>query len=327
VIVGQSIFVGAAAGNGLYELARSDGHQLRRFPASSSIESQPLVTSEYVYFADTSGRSWCYTREGVEVWQHQASAPILVQPTIADKHLFLTTVEDEAFALDVASGVPVWKYRHPKDLTREAELKLYGAPAALIDEDDNFVIFGFSDGAVVALSKAKGDVLWTKRIGEGRYTDIVATPNSDGTDYYVAGYYEPLVALDKASLNIRWRLELGSATTSSIDTISDDPVLYHPGRDGVLRAVVLSTGAIAWQWDSQTNGALSTPQRIGAGLLTSSSEGVLYLLDPDTGTELWRYHEPVQLSGVTAKPAIDGRQMVFVTNAGKIYSMLSPSPR
>jgi outer membrane protein assembly factor BamB len=325
VIVGQSIFVGAAAGDGLYELARSDGHLLRRYPAHSSVESEPLVTSDHVYFSDTGGRTWCYNRQGEELWRHQANAPILVRPTLNEGQLFLTTVEDQAFALDAATGKLLWKYLQPKDLTREAELKLYGAPAAVVDED--FVLVGFSDGAIVALSQDKGDVVWTKRVGEGRYPDIVATPNSDANDYYVAAYYEPLIALDKQSLNTRWRLDFGSAAASYIDDNNGNPVLYHPGRDGVLRAVVLSTGAVSWEWDSQTDGALSTPQLTPAGLLTSSSDGALYLIDTTTGAELWRFHEAVQLSGVTAKPVIAGRQLIFVSNAGKIYSMLAPRKR
>lgn len=323
IIVGTSIFVGAAAGDALYELARHDGHLLRRFPANSSVESEPVVTAEHVFFSDTGGRSWCYTRAGEEVWQHQARAPILVRPTLDGGQVFLTTVEDEAFALDSLTGKALWRYRHPKDLTREAELKLYGAPAALVEARQ--VLFGFSDGALAAIDRDNGDIIWTKRIGEGRYPDIVATPTSDQNDFYVGAYYEPLVALDKQSLNVRWRLDLGAAAASIIDDNDDDPILYHPGRDGVLRAIAVSTGAVSWEWDSDTNGALSRPLLTAAGLLTTSSEGALYLVDRDTGEEIWRYHEALQLSGVTAPPAIDGRQMVFVTNAGKIYSMLSPA--
>jgi eukaryotic-like serine/threonine-protein kinase len=325
VIVGTSIFIGAAAGDGLYEVARHDGHLLRKFAANSSVESEPLITANRVYFSDTGGRTWCYTREGEELWQHQATAPILVRPTLNDGQLFITTVEDEAYALDSETGKAVWRYRHPKDLTREAELKLYGAPTALVDEKT--ALFGFSDGAVAAIDRKNGDIVWTKRVGEGRYPDIVATPTSDANDLYISAYYEPLIALDKQSLNIRWRLDIGAAAAPVINDNAKNPSLFHPGRDGVLRAIAIGTGAITWEWDSETSGALSTPIITDAGLLTTSSDGALYLVDPSTGVETWRYHEPVQLSGVTSKPAIDGRQLVFVTNAGKLYSMLSPKPQ
>ena len=48
------------------------------------------------------------------------------------------------------------------------------------------------------------------------------------------------------------------------------------------------------------------------------------LLDEDSGVELWRYRSDFILQGITASPAVEGRQLVFVTNAGWIQSMVSP---
>ena len=104
-------------------------------------------------------------------------------------------------------------------------------------------------------------------------------------------------------------------------------VVFHPGTDGKLRAVSGLTGAELWTWDSGTSGALTTPQVTDAGLLMASSEGGIYLVDPEDGTERWRWHERYQLAGVSASPAIDGRQVMFVSNAGYLYSMVVPKRR
>jgi outer membrane protein assembly factor BamB len=322
VVLDQSIFIGSAAGDALYELSRADGTLVRSFSANSSVESEALIGDKHIYFADTAGTTWCYTRTGDLVWSHQASAPIIVEPVMQDERLFITTVEDQAFAINVRTGKLIWSYQQPKDLMREAELKLYGAPSAVVE--DKLVLFGFSDGAIVALDAKDGTHSWTKRIGEGRYPDIVATPILTEQDLYVSAYYQPLLAMDRASQNVRWRLEYGAASKALIHNQDDTELLYHPGRDGKLRAIATSTGAETWLWDSDTNGALSAPQITPAGLLVTSSEGSVYLLDPATGIESWRYHEPLLLSGITASPAIEGRQLVFVTNAGKLYSMISP---
>ena len=45
VIVGDSIFVGSAAGQGLHEVSRKDGRLIRTFSATSSVESALKVIS------------------------------------------------------------------------------------------------------------------------------------------------------------------------------------------------------------------------------------------------------------------------------------------
>ena len=101
-------------------------------------------------------------------------------------------------------------------------------------------------------------------------------------------------------------------------------MLYHPGTDGQLRAVAALTGAELWAWDSGTTGALTTPLVTDAGLVVASSEGGIHLVDPETGTEDWRWRGPQLLQGISSIPAIEGRQLVFLSNAGFLYSMLSP---
>jgi len=321
-LVGTHLLVGSAAGRALYMLSRRDGSLVRAFPAAGSVESEPAVDGDRVYFTDTAGNTWAYRLDGELVWKHSGSAPILVRPTVDEGRVYVTNVDDLAVALDAEDGSLLWRYRRPPDLTRSAELALYAAPPAMVIGDE--VLFGFSDGFVVALDADEGDVSWERRVGEGRYPDLVAAPVPYQSDIFAAGYFTPLVAIDQATRNIRWRLELGAASAPAIDTSAEDAVLYLPGTDGVLHAVATITGAELWTWDSESAGALTTPLITPAGLVVGSSDGQIYLVDPIDGQEVWRYHEPVLLDGVTNAPAIDGRQILFVSNAGWLHSMLVP---
>jgi outer membrane protein assembly factor BamB len=318
------VFVGSASGQALYLLSRRDGSVLNSYPAGQSVEAQPVVANGHVYFADTGGRTWCYTIEGDEVWSHNSRAPILVRPTVVDGRVYITNVDDLAVALDAQTGDLIWRYQARKDLTRQSELRLYGAPPAVVSDDA--VLLGFSDGGLVAVDSDTGEELWSRRIGEGRYPDLVAGPVAHGSDVFASGYFQPLVALDVASKNVRWRLDIGAASAPMVDTSGGRSVLYHPGSDGSLRAVSVLTGAENWVWDSDTSGALSTPTMTEAGLLVSSSSGGLWLIDPETGVQTWKYRENAILQGVTAPPTVSGRQVLFVTNAGFLYSMLGPRP-
>lgn len=318
----DGLLIGSAAGTGLYLLARRDGALIREYPASGSVESHAAVYNDRVYFSDVGGGTWCYELDGTLVWHHDGNAPILVQPTLHDGLLFTTNVDDLALALDAGTGELAWRYQARPDTAREAELTLYAAPPAVIHEQE--VLLGFSDGSLVALDWRTGEEQWSKRVGEDRYPDLVAEPTVHGTDLYTSGYYRPLVAIDNKTHEVRWRLDNGAADKVVVDDSTTPATAYHPGSDGTLRAVNTLTGAVRWEWDSETTGALTAPVITEAGLVLGSSQGGVYLVDDETGDEIWRYHERRLLQGVSSQPLVDGRQLYFVSNAGWLYSFVVP---
>jgi outer membrane protein assembly factor BamB len=322
VIVGEHVLVGAAAGNALYMLSRRDGGLVREFAAKGTVQSEATVVDERVFFTDSAGSTWCYQLTGELVWEHPGGAPILVQPTVVDGTVYITDVEDLALALHVGTGELTWRYQRKRDVGRQAELALFAAPRAVVV--DGLALFGFSDGSLVALDASSGNMAWERRVGEGRYPDLVAAPAPHGDDVYAAGYFMPFVAIDKNTRNVRWRLDIGAASAALVDDAVDPHLIYHPGSDGVLRAVVGLTGAELWTWDSGTDGALTTPVKTDAGLLVGSGEGGLFLIHPTDGSELWRFHDHYHLSGIAVAPSISGRQALFVTNAGRLHSLLAP---
>ncbi len=325
VLVGPHILVGSASAKALFALSRQDGSVQQVFAAGASVEAGATVHEGLVYFGDTGGNTFCYSLEdGAQVWKHDGNAPILVAPTVSPdgRRVLVTNVNDLAVALRASTGELEWQYRAKRDLTREAELSLYAAPRARIEGDE--VILGFSNGTVVGVELETGEELWTRSVGEGRYPDIVADPVIRGRDLYTSGYFRPLVAIDLPSRNIRWRVDAGSAHPVALVEQEGSTTVLHPGTDGKLRAVNALTGAVLWSWDSGTSGALTTPVVTDAGLVVASSEGGVYLVDAASGEERWRWHERWRLQGVSSVPAVDGRQMVFLSNAGMVYSMLAP---
>jgi outer membrane protein assembly factor BamB len=333
VVHGEEIFIGSAAGEGLYVLSRRDGTTLRVLPGRGSVESAPHLAVETdddgqehvrVYFTDTGGGVWCYEADGTLRWTYKVDSPMLVRPTVEGDRVFVTTVEDLALALDRESGALLWRHQQKPDLTRTSELSLYGAPPAA-GLGDGSTLFGFSDGAIVAIDNTTGDVRWTKRVGEGVYPDIVAEPVVGDTEIFASGYYEPLAAIHRETQNTLWSLPVGAASAVAVLEHEGQRLVYHPGTDGVLRAIVALTGAEKWSWDSESDGALSTPVTTPAGLLLSSSDSTVFLIDAETGEQRWRLQLDRHLSGITSSPVVAGRQVLFVTNAGYLHSMLVPA--
>ncbi|MBN2800573.1 MAG: PQQ-binding-like beta-propeller repeat protein [Deltaproteobacteria bacterium] len=318
----RDLLVGSAAGAALYRVSQAGGDLVSSYPASGAVSAAPVVRGSLIYFGDAGGAVWCYEEGGALQWSYQTEAGILAPPLVTADHVVVTNVADEVITLNRADGSLSWRYQRKTELGRTAELALFAAPPAV--ESPEGVVVGFSDGSMVSLDEDTGERQWELLVGEGRYPDLVAPVSLFGSDVYASGYLEPLIAVDRATRAQRWRIDAGAANGA---LVSEDGVLYHPGTDGELRAVITLTGAIQWAWDSQTRGALTTPVLTEAGLLVGSSEGSLYLIDPATGEERWRFHEPMLLDGVSAAPAVVGDKIFFVTDGGSLIAMVTPQDR
>jgi outer membrane protein assembly factor BamB len=326
VILEDRIYLGAAGSTALYVLDRRSGGVRQTFEVSGAVEAEPIVTSDRIWIADNSGAVTCVRPDGSSLWRHTSGAPIPNRPARADESLYIRNVDDLVYALDEHTGEQRWQYRRKPPASRPSELTLYAAPAPVVA--GSVVIVGFSDGAIVAIDRTTGDPMWELQVGEGQYPDIVAPVTAHDGLVYASGYTGPLLAIDASDATVRWRFEAGSASRAIvIDGEGGSAQLIHPGTDGVLRAFDPVDGSVVWSWKSGRGGALTEPTPTTAGLVVGSALGVLALVEPGTGETIWRWREPYVLQGVSVAPAIDGRQMVFVSNSGRVYAMVSPRSR
>lgn len=324
-VSGNVVYVGSAKGTALYALDRTRGFLLRRYPAGASVDAAPLAVGDYLFFADSGGTVWAYrAADGTLLWSYDAGAPVLTTPTLSNGVLYVATVDDLVIALDAANGAQSWRYKHRGELGRKVDLSLYAAPRPVLMGEQ--VLVGFSDGTLVALDAVAGDVAWQARVGEGRYPDLVGDPVAWAGIVLASGYDEPLVALDPATRQVVWTLPYGSAAAATVMGEGESAVLLHPGTDGKLRAVAPRTGTELWTWDSGDTGSITEAVVTEAGILVASSTGTLSLIDPQQGAVRWAFRPPFLLEGLSAPPTVEGRQLVFVTNAGRLYSLVVVQP-
>jgi outer membrane protein assembly factor BamB len=319
VALADNVYLGSAGGDALYQLHRGSGAVLHAYPAKAAVQSAASVTEEGIFFSDLAGYTYRYAHGSDEAaWEHFGGAPISATPLVYAEILVVATVDDLVYALDQDTGELQWRYQRPPDPARVSDLTLFGAPSPR--EYGGQVLVGFSDGALVALNADNGSLEWELSVGEGRYPDLIGAPVTDDDSVYVSGYSAPLVAVDVESHAIRWRLPFGSADAPALH----NDWLYHPGTDGKLRKVYARTGELVWTWDSETTGALTTPQLTPAGVLVSSSDGGLYLVSGETGETVWTYETDHVLDGVTVAPLVVGSQVLAVTNGGNLLALGEP---
>ncbi len=325
VVDANYIYVGYSGANGLLVFDRRDGALVSLLPTHAPVASAPVLTETFVYVSDSAGYTSAFRRDklarATAAWEHFSGAPILASPTVVDGTVYLTNVDDLVYALDAASGELKWRHAHKLEGVRTAELELFGAPGPAVA--DGTVYVGFSDGFLVGLGAADGTARWSAQIGEGAYPDLIAPAQPVGESVVVGGYSEPLVSLDPVTRATRWRLPIGSATPFLLE----GETLWHGSPDGLLRKIDARTGAEAWAWDSATGGSITQPVRTAQGILVASSEGSMYLVDADAGTTRWTFDPGVLLTGISARPAVDGDMVYAVSNAGVLYALRSGPTR
>lgn len=318
VVDERYVYVGYSSVSALLVFDRRDGSLVTRLPTNAPVATAPVLTEQFVYVADTAGYTNAFRRDKLldrPAWQHFSGAPILSAPVLVDGVLYLTNVDDLVYALDAKTGELKWRHAHELEGLRSAELELFGAPGPAVA--DGMVYVGFSDGFLVGLGAADGTPRFSAQIGEGAYPDLIAPAQPFGDGVLVGGYSEPLVNLDPVTRAPRWRLPIGSSTAFLLE----GETLWHGSPDGVLRRIDARTGEETWAWDSGTGGSITRPVLTEQGVLVASSEGSLYLVDPASGAREWTFDPGVLLTGISARPAVDGDFVYAVSNAGVLYAL------
>lgn len=324
VLFGRLAYVGSAEGDGLYALERTSGRVVQHFAATTSVETEPYVDAQRIVFGDTGGHVWAYAHDGTLLWSRDVGAPILSKPWVDDGVVAVATVGDVIAAYNAGSGELLWRHTHKAGLFRKASLALYVSSPVVRMGD--LLLGGFSDGRLVAFDRATGEVRWQLAIGEGDYPDVVAPPDVGAAPVLVtSGYFEPTVAYDTEARKLLWTSDHGSAAAvARITDAAGRGRVIQPGTDGVLRALDALSGELVWSWSSESEGALTEPVPTPAGLLVGSQAGTLWLIDPEVGAPTWMFDPGYVVEGLAAAPAVEGRQVVFATNGGNLYSLVTP---
>ncbi len=189
-------------------------------------------------------------------WIHQTgiAGTFQTQPLVADGMMVITTPHNHVTALDAATGIEIWRYRHKKRIA-----KTRGGPsnrgAAL---GYGKVYQATNDGRLIALDRSTGKLVWDS---------LMAKPGP--------GEVEALAARGR------------DAQRAFTESVGAFPAKMPPlVADGLVIAGVISAGYSRYHDYTRVLG-LETPlepiDRIGR-------RGYLVAFDAQTGAEKWRWH-------------------------------------
>ncbi len=178
--------------------------------------------------------------------------------------------------------------------------------------------------------KLDGERLWQKDYGTAHsgsgYPGTRTTPTVDGDTLYLLSSMGKAVALDAASGDLRWEVDLfarfgGSNIyfgVSESPLVDDGKVVFTPGgKDAAMVALDKTTGETVWTSKGlNEKAAYCSPRVLDAGgqrQIVTFVEKHLAGLDPATGEVLWRHESKVSYDIHATSPVFDGRS-IFLTH-------------
>ena len=261
-----------------------------------------IVASGFAYVAALN------LADGKEIWHRRVDSPLSSSPAILGNRAFLTSTNNDFYAIDTDNGEVIWN-----DQALSETARVLSSPSPAVNQD--ILAVGYSSGELIAYLPANGRRLWTDTLtSTGRYTplsvinDIAGKPTIQDGIVYVASHSGILTAID-ARLGTRlWSKTFGSRQGPVIG----GDYLYVVGTNSKVAAFNKIDGKLAWvrelpefKDNNKENRIVWTgPLLASDRVVIASSEGDVIALSPQNGETLADiklgqavYIEPIAASG------------------------------
>jgi outer membrane protein assembly factor BamB len=214
-------------------------------------------------------------------------SPLSSSPAIQGNRAYLTSTNNDFFALDTDTGEVLWN-----DQALAETARVLSSPSPAVTPD--ILAVGYSSGELIAYLPANGRRLWTDTLtSTGRYTplsainDIAGKPAIQEGVVYAASHSGVLAAIDARSGARIWSKIFGSRQ----GPVVAGEYLYVVGTGGKVACFSKIDGKLAWARDlpefkdgNRENRIVWTGPLLASGrLVVVSSEGDVVALSPQDG--------------------------------------------
>ncbi len=256
---------------------------------------------------------------GSELWRQPLSLPLRSAPAVADGVVLVLTADNQVYALDQASGQPVW--RHAGFFEASGVL---GGPSPAVDS--GIAVVPYSSAEVFALRLDNGRPLWSDTLERPRRTqglaeinDIDGAPVIDNGRVYVGGRGGQMAAIDMRRGVRAWDADLAAVDTPWV--VGD--FLYLLTERSEVVCLVRRDGRIRWvaqlplHKDPEDTSSDSVtwrgPVLAGERLYLANSDRELVTLSPFDGAEISRIALPA--SAATTPVIANGTVFILTEDA------------
>jgi outer membrane protein assembly factor BamB len=249
------------------------------------------------------------TMDGKEIWRRRTDSPMSGQPAILGQRAYVTSTNNELYALDIDTGEVVWT---DQAIAETARILSAPSPAASAE----ILVAPYSSGELIAYLPANGRRLWTDTLtAAGRFTplaainDIAGRPSIENGTVYAASHSGISAAIDARSGTRIWTDVFGSR----LGPVICGDYIFVVGANGQVAALNKLDGKAIWvrQLDEYRNMKEKKDRVVWTGplvasdhIVVASSTGEVLALSPQTGETVSKlnvgnaiYVEPIAAAG------------------------------
>ncbi|MEB3767069.1 outer membrane protein assembly factor BamB [Acinetobacter sp. MD2] len=227
-------------------------------------------------------------------WTAQLSGSIIARSHIQIGHVITVTNDGNVYAHDEATGQQLWTYRLPN-----VPFSLRGQ-AAPVQLDPNNVLIATANAYVYGIDVVSGVPRLQRRVAvaEGR-SDVqrlndINPPVMMGQFMVTTSYQGQVTVTDLAQQQVVWSDDASSHQRPEVTQSK----VFITTVDGKVIAYDLMSGQKLWENDKLLRRNLSNPVLLGSDLVVGDFDGVLSLIDPNTGDLIGRSSTKGQVSSL-----------------------------
>ncbi|MEW6157552.1 MAG: PQQ-binding-like beta-propeller repeat protein [Verrucomicrobiota bacterium] len=247
---------------------------------------------------------------GEKIWEVHLKQITVSSPAIdLDGTVYIADSQEKTvYAFDGSTGSKKWEF--------QAGDIVHATPAI---GSDGTVYVGCWDAKLYALDGKTGALKWSF-LTEGSITSSPVIGRVDGTVYVGCAGVPRIYALDASQGHLKWKIETEYVHYTALAQGRDDTLIYANSFPNIL-AIETATGQMRWKF--KTLNPFYDLFALGMGengiVYASSSDGMFYALNDQTGTKIWEFKAQDHFK---SGPAIGTDGTVYVgNNDRKIYAL------
>ncbi len=218
------------------------------------------------------------------VWRFKTGGPILGSPVVVDYKVYIGSLDNNIYCLDVVNGQLIWSTDLGSDLL--------GSPTVV---DGKVYIGSIYNHKVYCLDADYGNVIWTYKTGGNVYS----SPVVDSGMVYIGAYDGKLYCLNATNGEFIWSFKIGDIIVSSPTVAYDMVYLASASANSRMMCFNAKTGEIIWTRYGLFV-ATSVPAIYNNKVYVNTFGQTFYCLNAFNGSTIWTNKK----GGSSSSPAV-----------------------
>jgi outer membrane protein assembly factor BamB len=260
---------------------------------------------------------------GSRIWARNIGSPMRSAPKLHTGVLYVSTVDDQIFALDSATGNILWQHRGLGE-----RVGFLSAVSPAIGE--NLVVVAYSSGEIYGLAADTGQEVWNDSLALTRKTSATSVFTGFDGDPVIAGG----VAFASSNNGITaathlltgrrlWEQEISAGGTPWLA----GNYLFMLTSDAQVAAIYARDGRVKWvhkmpRWGNPERQLdpyrYYGPMILGEQLVVFGGDGKAVLLSPEDGMHIGTLDIP---EGARTAPVVAGGTIYMVTGDAEVHAL------